>query len=241
MFISKLNSSKILGGLLVLLFFIILALSLGITLSEILNSRLSIDLLMKDLMISFLRVTIISIIAWVSGVLGGYLLYYSAILNNLFIPIINFIRHISPFVWLPFAIIWFGLGESPVIFIMFITLFFPTLIASSGHFSNLPHEYLDEGHVLGASHLQMFIHIELPLTLPSLMHLFRLIWGLGWTVIIAAEMLGVNNGMGFRLMDFRYLLKYPEMFIYFITMGFAGIIVDSLLNILINRSNKKFN
>ena len=239
MYISKLNRSKIGGGLFVLILFIVLAFSLGISQRDLLQSRISISLLFLDLATSFLRVTIVAIIAWLIGILGGYLLHYSASLNDLFLPIINFIRHISPFAWLPFAIIWFGLGEGPVMFIMFITLFFPTLIASSGHFSSLPHEYIDEGHVLGASQLQMFLHIELPLTLPALLNLFRIIWGLGWTVIIAAEMLGVSSGMGFRLLDFRYLLKYPEMLIYFIIMGFTGILVDSILKILINFYNRK--
>lgn len=239
MYILKLNRSKVWGGLFVFIFFIVLAFSLGISYTELLDSRISISLLLSDLVISFLRVTIIAVIAWLVGIMGGYLLHYSASLSNLFLPIINFIRHISPFAWLPFAIIWFGLGEGPVTFIMFITLFFPTLIAASGHFSSLPHEYLDEGHVLGASQLQIFLHIELPLTLPSLLNLFRIIWGLGWTVIIAAEMLGVSSGMGFRLLDFRYLLKYPEMLIYFIIMGFTGIIIDSILKVLINYYNKK--
>ena len=239
MYISKLNRSKIGGGLFVLILFIVLAFSLGISQRDLLQSRISISLLFLDLATSFLRVTIVAIIAWLIGILGGYLLHYSASLNDLFLPIINFIRHISPFAWLPFAIIWFGLGEGPVMFIMFITLFFPTLIASSGHFSSLPHEYIDEGLVLGASQLQMFLHIELPLTLPALLNLFRIIWGLGWTVIIAAEMLGVSSGMGFRLLDFRYLLKYPEMLIYFIIMGFTGILVDSILNILIKFYNRK--
>jgi len=239
MYISKLNRSRILGGFFVLILFIVLAFSLGISQRDLLESRISISLLFSDLATSFLRVTIVAIIAWLAGILGGYLLHYSASLNNLFLPIINFIRHISPFAWLPFAIIWFGLGEGPVTFIMFITLFFPTLIAASGHFSSLPHEYLDEGHVLGASPMQMFLHIELPMTFPSLLNLFRIIWGLGWTVIIAAEMLGVSSGMGFRLLDFRYLLKYPEMLIYFIIMGFTGILVDSILKILINFYNGK--
>ena len=239
MYILKLNRSKVWGGLFVFIFFIVLVFSLGISYTDLLDSRISISLLLSDLVISFLRVTIIAVIAWLVGILGGYLLHYSASLSNLFLPIINFIRHISPFAWLPFAIIWFGLGEGPVTFIMFITLFFPTLIAASGHFSSLPHEYLDEGHVLGASQLQIFLHIELPLTLPSLLNFFRMIWGLGWTVIIAAEMLGVSNGMGFRLLDFRYLLKYPEMLIYFIIMGFIGIIIDSIFKILINYYNKK--
>ncbi len=241
MFITKLNRSKILGIFLVFVFFIILAFSLGISFSEILASKTSAGLLLSDLAISFLRVSLIAIIAWLAGIVGGYLLYYSTLLNEIFLPIINFIRHISPFAWLPFAIIWFGLGEAPVTFIMFITLFFPTIIAASSSFSNLPHEYIDEGNVLGASQLHMFLYIEFPLAFPSLLNLFRIIWGLGWTVIIAAEMLGVDNGMGFRLLDFRYLLKYPEMLLYFIVMGFTGIIIDSILKKIIDQYNQKFN
>ncbi len=227
MYTLRLN--RIIGGLLVILLFIGLACSLGISLNDILKSRLSLNLLLQDFIFSFLRVTIIATFAWITGILVGYLLHFSQVINDLLLPIINFIRHISPFAWLPFAIIWFGLGELPLTFIMFITLFFPTLIAASASFSNLPREYLDEGHVLGATQFQIFRHIELPLTFTSLLNLFRIIWGLGWTVIIAAEMLGVNSGMGFRLLDFRYLLKYPEMLIYFIVMGFTGIIVDSIL------------
>ena len=237
MYTLKLN--RIIGGFLVILLFIGLASSLGISLNDILKNRLSISLLLHDLVISFLRVTIITTFAWITGIVVGYLLHYSSALNDLLLPLINFMRHISPFAWLPFAIIWFGLGELPLTFIMFITLFFPTLIAASASFSNLPREYLDEGHVLGATQFQIFRYIELPLTFTSLLNLFRIIWGLGWTVIIAAEMLGVNSGMGFRLLDFRYLLKYPEMLIYFIVMGFTGIIIDSILKKLIESYKNK--
>jgi len=235
-----LKSNKIIGGFLVILLFVGLASSLGISLSDILENKLSISLLLQDLIFSFLRVTIITIFAWITGIVVGYVLHYSSKVNDLLLPLINFMRHISPFAWLPFAIIWFGLGELPLTFIMFITLFFPTLIAASASFSNLPREYLDEGHVLGATQYQLFRFIELPLTFTSLLNLFRIIWGLGWTVIIAAEMLGVNSGMGFRLLDFRYLLKYPEMLIYFIVMGFTGIIVDSFLKKLIQIYRKRY-
>lgn len=241
MYITKLNRPIIFGGLLVFLFFVILAGSLGITFKALLNSNTSISMLFIDLITSFLRVTIIAIIAWLLGILGGYLLHYSTLMNHLLLPLINFIRHISPFAWLPFAIIWFGLGERSVSFIMFISLFFPSIIAAEDNFSMLPHEYIDEGHVLGSSPFQMFFYIELPLALPSLFNLFRIIWGLGWTVIIAAEMLGVSNGMGFRLLDFRYLLKYPQMLIYFIIMGFTGIIFDTILKRLIKNFNIKRN
>jgi len=239
MYTLRSSKAKIFGFVLLLLFFVILAQSLGISVQDIFSSNISLNQLLSDLLISFLRTTLITTAAWLTGIIGGYLLHNSAILNDLFLSLINFIRHVSPFAWLPFAIIWFGLGETSVFFVMFISLFFPSLIATADHFSNLPHEYIDEGHVQGASSFQMFLHIELPLALPSLFNLFRIIWGLGWTVIIAAEMLGVNSGMGFRLLDFRYLLKYPQMLIYFIMMGFTGIIFDMILKKLIVVYNSK--
>ena len=233
MYISRLNKSRILGIVFVAIFFAVLASSLGISYQDFVQSNISIPILLKDILVSFSRVTIISVIVWVIGIFVGYILHHSSLLNELHLPIINFIRHISPFAWLPFAIIWFGLGEGSVAFIMFITLFFPTLIAVPGLFADLPHEYIDEGRVLGASRVQMFLCIELPLALPLLLNLFRIIWGLGWTVIIAAEMLGVSNGMGYRLLDFRYLLKYPEMLIYLISMGFIGVVTDFFIKKII--------
>ena len=239
MFTLKLNKFDSLGGLFIIFLFILLALSLGITYSDVIRINLPLELLFTDILISFLRVSVIALIAWILGIIGGYFLYHYRILDKLFLPSINFIRHISPFAWLPFAIIWFGLGEVPIIFIMFITLFFPTLIAASDSFANIPKEYLDEARVSGATQFQLFIYIQLPITLPSLMSLFRIIWGLGWTVIIAAEMLGVNSGLGFRLLDFRYLLKYPEMLIYLIIMGFFGILVDHFLREIIKSYTTK--
>ncbi|MCF7858466.1 MAG: ABC transporter permease subunit [Candidatus Cloacimonetes bacterium] len=229
MFITILNRSRILSILIIAIFFLLLALSLGISITDIINSNLSLQLLLSDLAASFLRVTIISLVAWACGILGGYLLHNSIGLNSLILPLINFIRHISPFSWLPFAIIWFGLGELSVSFIMFITLFFPTLIAASDQFSNIPQQFIDEGNVSGASALQMLLKVKLPLAMPSLASLFRIIWALGWTVVIAAEMLGVTKGMGFRLLDLRYLLRYPEMLIYLLVMGFVGILIDTIL------------
>ncbi len=239
MFISKLNKYDILGGSFVVLLFIILALSLNINISDLKNVEFSFDVLFKDILISLLRVSITSVTAWIMGILGGYILFHSNIMNKIFLPSINFIRHISPFAWLPFAIIWFGLGELPIAFIMMITLFFPAIIATSNSFSSVPHEYIDEAKVSGASNFQLLKYIELPLTFISFLNLFRILWGLGWTMIIAAEMLGVNSGLGFRLLDFRYLVRYTEMLIYLIVMGTIGIIIDHLLQVVIDIFEQK--
>ena len=226
-------SSKILGYLIIIGLLLLMIISLQLKPVDFSHLKLS-KTLIEDVVISFLRVSLTSIIAWLFAIIGGYLLFHIKVVKYLFMPSINFIRHISPFAWLPFAILWFGLGETSVAFIMFITLFFPALIAAADQFGSIPHEYIDEANVSGASFVQIFRFVELPLSLHNLLNLFRIIWGLGWSVIIAAEMLGVNSGLGFRLLDFRYLLKYEDMLLYFVIMGTLGISFDALLNYFIS-------
>ncbi|MCF7794483.1 MAG: ABC transporter permease subunit [Candidatus Cloacimonetes bacterium] len=224
-----------LGIIFVLLLLILLSISLKIDWQDWQELQFSFKALITDLVISFLRVLLTSLVAWIMGIICGYFIFYLRFCRQLFLPAINFIRHISPFAWLPFAIIWFGLGEASVSFIMFITLFFPTVIAASDQFNSIPHEFIDEAKVLGTSQFQLFKFVELPLSFVGFLNLFRIIWGLGWTVIIAAEMLGVNSGLGFRLLDFRYLLQYPQMLIYFVVMGSVGILFDWMLRKIVVR------
>ncbi len=237
--IKKFNSTSLIAVLLILLIFLLLAISLDVSFSDIFRIKFSAGKLFSDIIITFLRVSITTLCAWICGIAVGFFLFQSNILKNLLLPIINLIRHISPFAWLPFAIIWFGLGEPSIFFVMFITLFFPTVIAVSEFFSTIPGEYIDEAQVCGASRSQLFFQIELPLILNNLLNLLRVIWGLGWSVIVAAEMLGVNSGLGFRLLDFRYLLKYPEMLIYLFVMGILGILFDKFLFFLIKSYKNK--
>ncbi|MBN1327564.1 MAG: ABC transporter permease subunit, partial [Candidatus Cloacimonetes bacterium] len=99
----------------------------------------------------------------------------------------------------------------------------------------------DEAAVAGASFWQTAVKIEFPLNLINFLNLFRMLWGLAWATIIAAEMLGVRNGLGFRLLDLRYLLKYSEMLIYLGIMGIIGVCTDKLLEAVIKFEAEKIN
>ena len=240
MFILNSIKAGLTGFLIIPAFLLLLAFSLEIRLSGFLALKLPFRLILTDLIYSFLRVSIMALLAWLTGIICGYFLCFYKSFSGLFLPLINFIRHISPFAWLPFAIIWFGLGESSVGFVMFITLFFPTLIAASELFNTVPPEYLDEADVSGATRFQLVRYVLIPLNYVGFINLFRIIWGLGWSVIIAAEMLGVDSGLGFRLLDFRYLLQYPQMLLYFIIMGCIGIVADAVLKKIVDTLKNRF-
>jgi len=239
----KLNIKRIYTNLLASLFIItiiaMLMISLKVQIGSFFSLWISAETILQDLAYTFSRVTVISILAWLFAIIGGWLLNHVNCIRVLTVPGINFVRHISPFAWFPFAIIWFGLGEKPVSFILFVTLFFPALIAIREMFADINRDYLDEAKVCGAKNWQLFYHIELPLIKVSLVNFFRILWGLGWTVVIAAEMLGTAVGLGYRLLDFRYLLYYEEMIIYLIIMGCVGVLIDRGLFLLVDGLRKR--
>ena len=100
---------------------------------------------------------------------------------------------------------------------------------------------MDEAAVNGTHGFNLFWHIEMPLALPKLVYSFRILWGLGWGTIVAAEMLGVTSGLGFRLLDYRYLLKYENMVIYLLVMGVMGVLLDWFFGIIQKKIENRVN
>jgi NitT/TauT family transport system permease protein len=218
---------------------VILAVSVSVTPEDIKQLDISPMQILSDCLISFFRILLPIMAAMIIGSLTGYILFSSSLIKKLSLPFINFVRHISPFAWLPFAIIWFGLGEYPIFFILMVTLFFPVVIASEEIYSRISNELREEAEVAGATKTQLLSRIYFPLTLPSLINLFRIMWSLGWTTLIAAEMLGVNRGLGFRLLEYRYLIQHDKMFLYLIILGFIGITSDFMLRKLMKGIERK--
>lgn len=224
---ASLGGYVLLGGLL-----LALAWSLELGPAAWADLRLSWPLLAVDLGLSLLRTLAACLTAWSGACLVGYSLWARPILYRLLLPLVNFVRAIPPLAWLPFAIFWFGLGEAPVFFILVVALFFPCLVAARDAFAQIDRDFVDEARVLGAGGWRLFARVMLPLALPALLTLLRVAWALGWGTVVAAEMLGVHSGMGFRLLDFRFLVQYPPMLVYLVVMGLVGIGVDRILRLL---------
>jgi len=122
-----------------------------------------------------------------------------------------------------------GIGELAVGITLLISLTFHAVIVTLELLRSLPKTVLEQARLDGINGWKMLIHIELPLSLGGFIDIYRVLWGVGWSAVIAAEMLGVQSGMGYRLLDFRYLLRYKEMLIYIAVIGFVGIAVDATL------------
>lgn len=189
-------------------------------------SSVSFDILLNDLYVTLARVLVSSLLAWLLGLCIALLLKRFKLLEHLLIHPINFIKQISPFAWMPVSIMLFGLGEYSIAMVMLISMLLPGILLSLDMFRTLPKEIIDEAHSAGAHGAFLIWHIELPLCASALINQYRFLWTIGWNTVIAAEMLGVSQGLGFRLLDYRYLLAYKEMMIYILIIGLVGIISD---------------
>ncbi len=189
-------------------------------------SSVNFDILLNDLYVTLARVLVSSLLAWLLGLCFALLLKRVRLLEHLFIHPINFIKQISPFAWMPVSIMLFGLGEYSIAMVMLISMLLPGILLSLDMFRTLPKEIIEEAHSAGAHGASLIWHIELPLCASALIHQYRFLWTIGWNTVIAAEMLGVSQGLGFRLLDYRYLLAYKEMMIYILIIGLVGIISD---------------
>lgn len=194
--------------------------------------------LFGDLGISGLRVLGWTTLSFVLGFALGYLCHCFRNLRIALLPLVNFMRHVSPFCWLPLIILIVGIGEWPVGMVLLFSMLFNAILISMGIFENIPREISDTASLDGVQAWSMFKDIELPIAIPELINMYRVLWSVGWTAIIAAEMLGVKCGLGYRLLDFRYLLQYREMFIYIAVIGGIGIATDYLL-VALHKSVKR--
>ncbi len=182
--------------------------------------------LLHDILLTFFRVVSATLISFITAIVLSLLLQKYSTVYRVSLPLMNFFRQISPLAWLPLAIIVFGLSELAVGSILFVALFFPAVIMCLELFRSLPREIIEEARVSGAHGWDLIRHIKLPLAAEGLLNILRILWGVGWSTVIAAEMLGVSAGLGFRILDFRYLLEYKKMLIYIIVIGLIGVITD---------------
>lgn len=187
---------------------------------------MKLEFLLTDILYSLSRVFVVCTLTWILCVISGLILHKYRILYKICLPVINFFRQISPFVWLPFAIIIAGLGELPIGIVLFTAMFFPGVIMVYETIDSFPKDVYEEAITSGANRRQLFLKIELPMLRKQLINIFRILWAVGWSTVIAAEMLGVSNGLGFRILDYRYLLNYKLMLVYIVVIGIIGVVSD---------------
>jgi len=160
---------------------------------------------------------------------AGILIGVSPTIRKLFDPIVQVLRPVSPLVWFPLALVAFkNLGgiSSSTLFTIFVTSLWPTLINTAVGVSSLPADYRIVARVFRFSRARYLRKILLPHTLPFVLTGLRLSMGTAWLVIVAAEMLSGDMGIGFFAWDAYNAGSYEKMIAAVAAIGGVGLVLD---------------
>jgi len=185
--------------------------------------------MLDDVVASLFRVTTGFGLAAITGIPIGLWLGNHARARSAFLPLINFFRSLSPLAWIPFAILWFGIGDLPTVFLIFMASFFPLVLATVAAVANIPSVYFRVARDYGFNGGEMLTRVTLPAIAPQVITSLRVTAGLAWLVVVAAEMIAGRAGLGFAIWDARNGLRMDLLVCGMIVIGIIGIILDRIL------------
>ena len=166
----------------------------------------------------------------VVGVPLGLLSGYSRRAGAMVSPIMAFIRPIPPIAFIPMAVLYFGLGEvGKIVLIFFVSFNYVQTNAHAGA-ANFPIAYRRAAQSLGLTRWQTFTRIVLPGALPQIFTGLKVAIALSWAVVVAAELVGAQSGLGFMISDAALLFRIPEVFIGIALIGIIGLLLNLSLN-----------
>jgi NitT/TauT family transport system permease protein len=148
-------------------------------------------------------------------------------------PLVQVFRPISPLAWIPLAILWFGVGDAPSIFLIFLGCFFPLLLTSINAVRNIPSVYINAGRNFGLRPAQLVYRVLYPAVIPQLLVGLRITLGVAWLVVVAAEMIAVDSGLGFLIVDARNAgNRYDLVVAGMVIIGLIGLLLDTAMRSL---------
>jgi NitT/TauT family transport system permease protein len=172
------------------------------------------------------RVTVGFIIGAGMALPIGLLMGSSTLIYAWMNPLIQVLRPIPPIAYIPLSILWFGLGNAPAVFLIAIGAFFPVLINTIAGVRNVDSIYLRAARNLGANRSTLFLRVMLPAAIPYILSGVRIGIGTAFIVVIVSEMIAVNNGLGFRILEAREYFWSDKIIAGMISIGMLGLAID---------------
>jgi ABC-type nitrate/sulfonate/bicarbonate transport system permease component len=161
-----------------------------------------------------------------SGIVLGAIMARMRLVDFLLDPLVELLRPISPLAIFPLAILWFGIGDASKIFIIALAASFPVILNTYAGVRSIDPNFFRASQSLGATSIEIFTSIVLPGSLPQIFTGVRLAWGISLIVIIAAEMVGASNGIGYMVLEAQQTFRTERVFAGIIVIGLLGFVTD---------------
>jgi NitT/TauT family transport system permease protein len=187
-------------------------------------------LLLKYVVASLFRVTWGYLGALLFAIPAGMALGLSRRGEMALNPLLQLLRPISPLAWIPIAILWFGVGDLSAVFLIFIASFLPLTLATMKAVHDIDPVHLSAARNFGLPPYRLLREVLMPAILPQLLVGMRITVGIAWLVVVAAEMIAVNSGLGFLIIDARNAgNRYDLVVAGMVLIGLIGVALDLLV------------
>ena len=165
----------------------------------------------------------------------GVLIGYFRRLDEATSVVLQFLRMMSPLALVPVALVAFGVGSRPVIFLVAYAALWPVLLSTAHGVGRVDLRWRQVVRGFGGGDLVVLRKVVLPAVVPDLLHGLRLAVGVSWVVLVPAEMLGVDSGLGYQILDTRDRFAYDELVATILVIGLLGYLSDLVLRALKER------
>lgn len=185
--------------------------------------------LWNDIADSLRRVAVAFGLAALLGIPLGLSLGWYPAANKVVNPVIQILRPISPIAWIPVAILFLGVGDHAATALIFLGAFFPIVVSCVDGVNNVSSAFRRAGRNFGLSPFGVLRRVVFPAALPNILVGLRIAFGIAWLVVVAAEMVAVDSGLGYLIIDSRNSGKRYDLVVAAMLMiGLIGLALDSL-------------
>ncbi|NOR51047.1 MAG: ABC transporter permease subunit [Gammaproteobacteria bacterium] len=185
--------------------------------------------LFKHSVASLYRVTVGFYLAALLGVPIGIVIGMSRTVSDMLNPLVQFLRPISPLAWIPLAMLWFGIGDNPAIFLIFLSSFFSLILATTIAVHSINPIYFQVAANFNFNRIELITKIVIPAIIPDVVTALRLTIAVAWLVVVAAEMIAVQSGLGYLILDSRNALRMDYVMVGMVVIGWIGLLLDSIM------------
>jgi NitT/TauT family transport system permease protein len=186
------------------------------------------NVLWRDIADSLRRVALGFGAAAILGIPFGLVLGWYPAIDQVVNPTMQLLRPISPIAWIPVAIILFGVGDTSAVFLIFLASFFPIVVSCVDGVSNVPSVFRRAGRNFGLTPTQLLTRVVFPAALPQIIIGLRIALGISWLVVVAAEMIAVDSGLGYLVIDSRNSGKHYDLVVAaMLLIGAIGLLLDT--------------
>jgi NitT/TauT family transport system permease protein len=189
-------------------------------------------LLLKHVVASLFRVTWGYLLAVIAGIPLGLSLGWWRRAGLAVNPFLQILRPISPLAWIPISILWFGVGDRGAIFIIFLASLLPITVSAMNAVAAVPLVSIRAGRNFGLSSRELLQRVIFPSVMPQIVTGMRLALGIAWLVVVAAEMIAVNSGLGFLIVDARNAGNRYDLVV-------AGMVLIGVIGLLLDRGMRR--